>query len=137
VKVTFAQIRNAYNAIRTIDGAPGGQAPGMALLKENLVAKSRSYRIQSALLPDVDASEEAITELRLKHAGEEGSKVTPHQELAFTRAVSKLMRQEVDVSDHLVLTDKMLGDEVMGKIPSSLLADLGPFFTWEEPGNEV
>jgi hypothetical protein len=132
VKVTFAQIRNAYNAIRTIDGAPGGQQPGMAMLKENLVAKSRSYRMQSALLPDVDASEEAITDLRLKYAGEEGSRVSQHQELAFTRAVAKLMKQEVEVPDHLVLTDKMLGDEVMGKIPSTLLADLGPFFVWEE-----
>jgi hypothetical protein len=132
VKATFAQIRNAYNAIRTIDGAPGGQAPGMALLKDNLVAKSRSYRLQSALLPDVDASEEVVSELRLKYAGEEGSVVTPQQELAFSRAVSKAMRQEVDVPDHVVLTARMLGDEVVGKVPSSLLADLGPFFVWEE-----
>jgi hypothetical protein len=126
MKTTFAEIRNAYFAIRVIDGAPGGQPQGMGLLKDNLVAKSRSYRLQSMLRPEVDASEDLLNDLR-EQIGE-----VPGGEAVYARRANVLMRTEVEVPDHVVLTSRLLGDEVLKKVPSALLVDLGPFFVWEE-----
>jgi hypothetical protein len=134
MQATFAQIRNAYNAVRTIDGAPGGQHNGMNLFKDNLLAKAQSYRLQSSLRAEVDASEEVLMDIRLKYSGDGSKEPGQHELSAYAREVASLMHQTVEVPDTAKLTSRAVGDEILKKIPTDLLADMGPFFEWPEEG---
>lgn len=135
-KITFEDVRQAWLAIRAIDGfdSPENRQRGTPLraFDNNMRARYCAIRLQKGLKDAVDLSDEKVRELRVPLLDNEEPPETPlfktrKEQLEYERKERSIVMETCDIDPVPIAMRLSVIGESMKHIPADLLVNLGPF----------